>query len=107
MFAIGITVTAAPAPKPAAVKPAAKPRLSGNHFSALPTQVPYTQPAPIPAMTAAAYNSINVVALASMTQPSPAKIAPAAITGRGPNLSTRYPSTGTSQVSTKIKKAKD
>lgn len=28
------------APKPAAVIPAARPRLSGNHFSALPTQVP-------------------------------------------------------------------
>ncbi len=53
MFAIGITVTAAPAPKPAAVKPAASPRLSGNHLSAVPTQVPYTQPAPMPAITAA------------------------------------------------------
>src|SRR5258708_17503170 len=107
MFAIGITVTAAPAPKPAAVKPAARPRLSGNHFNALPTQVPYTQPAPIPAMTAAVYNSANVVALASMIQPSPANIAPAAITGRGPNLSTKYPSIGTNQVSTRINIAND
>ena len=31
---------AAPAPKPAAVAPAARPRLSGNHFSELPEQVP-------------------------------------------------------------------
>ncbi|SAL81544.1 hypothetical protein AWB66_06434 [Caballeronia telluris] len=52
MFAIGITVTAAPAPKPAAVRPAARPRLSGNHLSALPTHVPYTHPAPMPATTA-------------------------------------------------------
>jgi len=29
-----------PAPKPIAVNPAARPRRSGNHFSALPTQVP-------------------------------------------------------------------
>jgi hypothetical protein len=35
---IGATVSAEPAPKPAAVMPAARPRLSGNHFSALPTQ---------------------------------------------------------------------
>jgi len=33
--------------------PAARPRRSGNHFSALPTHVPYTAPAPIPAMIAA------------------------------------------------------
>ncbi len=37
---IGATVSAEPAPNPAAVMPAARPRLSGNHFSALPTQVP-------------------------------------------------------------------
>ena len=48
---IGATVSAEPAPKPAAVMPAASPRLSGNHFRALPTQVPYTAPAPMPAIT--------------------------------------------------------
>src|SRR4051794_30173690 len=37
---IGTTVRAEPAPKPAAVIPAAKPRRPGNHFSALPMQVP-------------------------------------------------------------------
>jgi hypothetical protein len=37
---IGTIVSAEPAPKPAAVRPAARPRRSGNHFSALPTQVP-------------------------------------------------------------------
>ena len=36
-----------------AVMPAASPRCCGNHFSALPTHVPYTQPAPRPAITAA------------------------------------------------------
>ena len=36
---IGMTVNAAPAPKPAAVNPTARPRRSGNHFTALPTQV--------------------------------------------------------------------
>ena len=37
---IGATVSAEPAPKPAAMMPAASPRLSGNHFRAEPTQVP-------------------------------------------------------------------
>ena len=40
MLAMGITVSAEPAPKPAAVSPAARPRRSGNHFSALPTEAP-------------------------------------------------------------------
>ena len=40
MLAIGETVNAEPAPNPAAVRPAARPRWSGNHFSALPTAVP-------------------------------------------------------------------
>src|SRR5438876_1011011 len=38
-------VSADPAPKPAAVSPAARPRRSGNHLRALPMQVPYTAPA--------------------------------------------------------------
>ena len=42
MLATGMTVIAAPPPKPAAVAPAARPRLSGNHFSELPEQVPCT-----------------------------------------------------------------
>ena len=37
---IGAMVSAAPAPKPAAVRPAQSPRRSGNYFRALPTQVP-------------------------------------------------------------------
>src|SRR5258708_12720032 len=45
---IGRAVNAAPAPKPPPVTPAASPRRPGNHFSALPTQVPYTDPVPIP-----------------------------------------------------------
>ena len=53
MLAIGPMVIAAPAPKPAAVMPAARPRRPGNHFSALPTQVPYTQPVPMPPIAAA------------------------------------------------------
>ena len=39
-----MTVKADPAPKPAAVKPAASPRRSENHFRALPMQVPLTAP---------------------------------------------------------------
>src|SRR6266446_3859613 len=49
MLAMGATVKADPAPKPAAVSPAANPRWSGNHFMARPIAVPYTMPAPIPA----------------------------------------------------------
>src|SRR2546425_784789 len=42
ILAMGTTVSAEPAPKPAAVSPAARPRRSGNHLSALPTEVqPY------------------------------------------------------------------
>ena len=40
---IGMMVNAEPMPKPAAVRPAARPRRSGNHFSALPMQVPKTR----------------------------------------------------------------
>ena len=40
MSEIGTTVTAEPAPKPAAVSPAARPRRSGNHLMALPTVAP-------------------------------------------------------------------
>src|SRR4030095_557723 len=103
MLAIGITVTAAPAPKTAAVRPAARPRLSGNHLSALPTQVPYTQPAPTPPITAPAYSIGRVSAWEFRTQARPARIAPPATTGRGPNLSTSQPSIGTSQVSVTMK----
>jgi hypothetical protein len=46
-------VSADPAPKPAAVRPAARPRRSGNHFSACPMHVPYIAPAPIPPTAAA------------------------------------------------------
>ena len=106
MLEIGITVTAAPAPKPAAVMPAARPRLSGNHLSAVPTHVPYTQPAPTPATTAAMYRCTRLVACASMIQPSAAQIEPPMTTGRGPNLSTSQPSTGTSQVSVTMKMVK-
>ena len=52
MLAIGNTVSADPAPNPIAVIPAASPRRSGNHLSALPTHAPYTAPAPMPPTTA-------------------------------------------------------
>ena len=39
-LAMGATVSADPAPNPAAVMPAASPRWSGNHLSALPMAVP-------------------------------------------------------------------
>jgi len=53
MLAIGMIVKAEPAPKPAAVRPAARPRRSGNQRRALPMQVPYTPPAPMPPSAAA------------------------------------------------------
>src|SRR5579864_1460104 len=99
MLAIGMTVSAAPAPKPAAVSPAARPRLSGNHLRALPTQVPYTAPAPMPPTTAEKYSTPRDVAYEFMTQDKPARIPPTSTTGRGPNRSINQPSTGTSQVS--------
>src|SRR5574340_251562 len=107
MCAIGITVNAAPAPNPAAVSPAASPRLSGNHFNALPTQVPYTLPAPIPPLIAEKYSTPSDVAYELMIHDSPARIPPTSTTGRGPNWSISQPSIGVSQVSqsTKIENA--
>src|SRR5882672_12490058 len=104
---IGTTVAAAPAPKPAAVRPAASPRRSANHFSALPTHVPYTAPAPTPETAAARYNSGSVLANEFIVQASATTIPPNITTMRGPNRSTNHPSTGTSHVSvaTKIVKA--
>ena len=92
-------VSAAPAPNPAAVMPAAMPRRPGNHFRALPTQVPYTQPVPMPPMAAARYRTVSDSAMEFITQAMPTKTPPPMTTQRGPKRSTRYPSTGTSQVS--------
>src|SRR3569833_80733 len=103
MLAIGITVTAAQAPPPAAVRPAARPRRSGNLFNGLPTQVPYTQPAPMPPITAARFSIDSEAAYDSSIQARPTQIAPPATTGRGPNISTSQPSLGTSQVSVAMK----
>ena len=107
MLATGMTVTAAPAPKPAAVAPAARPRLSGNHFSELPEQVPYTAPAPAPVRIWAKYRNPKLEALEQRIQPMVLKMAPKIMTGRGPNLSTPHPSRGTSQVSKNRKMVND
>src|SRR5665213_3606019 len=87
MFESGITVTAAPAPNPAEVKPAAKPRRPANHFSAFPMHVPYTIPAPTPATTAPAYNTVSEWAFASITHAIPERTPPVATMTRGPYLS--------------------
>src|SRR5213076_2695417 len=96
MNEIGMMVAAEPAPKPAAVKPAAKPRRSGNHFRAVPTQVPYTAPAPMPLIAAAIYSVVSEPAKEFITQPRPHSRPPNSTTGRGPHLSTAQPSIGTS-----------
>jgi Putative transposase len=44
-WAMGTTISAEPAPKPTAISPAARPRRSGNHLSALPTDAPKMTPA--------------------------------------------------------------
>src|SRR5438477_10328630 len=100
---IGTTVAAAPAPKPAAVSPAANPRRSANHFSALPTQVPYTAPAPTPATAAATYNAGNELANEFSVHASATTAPPNITTMRGPNRSTNQPSIGTSHVSVATK----
>ena len=41
--------SAAPEPNPAAIIPAARPRLSGNHLSPMPIEPQYTSAAPKPA----------------------------------------------------------
>src|SRR5919197_5331799 len=100
---MGYTVAAAPAPKPAAVSPAASPRRSANHFNALPTHVPYTAPAPTPDIAAARYsigselaNELSAHAIATTPPPN-------MTTMRGPKRSTNQPSTGTSHVSVATK----
>jgi len=47
----------------------------------------------------------KVVAYEFITHATPAHTAPPATTGRGPNLSTSQPSSGTSQVSVRMKMA--
>src|SRR5712692_5804469 len=101
MLAMGATVNADPAPKPAAVSPAASPRWSGNHFSALPIAVPYTTPAPRPANAYEPYRAVSDSAFPLPTQPSPARTPPSITRSLGPNLSTSHPSNGTSQVSSR------
>src|SRR5499425_2950709 len=99
MLAMGMMVSADPAPNPAAVKPAASPRRSANHLSALPTQVPYTAPAPMPEIAPPKYSMGRVDAWELMSQAMATSTPPTATTIRGPNLSTIQPSIGTSHVS--------
>ncbi|MNR47313.1 hypothetical protein D3C85_1663990 [compost metagenome] len=89
MLAMGTTVSAEPAPKPAAVIPAASPRRLGNHLSALPTQVPYTAPAPTPPMAAAKYSIGSDDATEFSAHAIAQSRPPPTTTGRGPYLSTR------------------
>ena len=103
---MGTTVAAVPAPNPAAVRPAARPRRSGNHLSALPTQVPYTAPAPMPESAAATYNSQSELANEFNVQAAATKTPPNATTIRGPKRSTNQPSIGTSHVSVAMKMLK-
>src|ERR1700682_3549982 len=100
---IGRTVSAAPAPKPAAVTPAASPRRPGNHFSALPTQVPYTEPVPMPPIAAPTYSIESEFATEFKTQASALSTAQPGPPTRGPYRSTRSPTTATSHVSTRTK----
>src|SRR5919199_6287972 len=100
---IGTTVAAAPAPKPAAVSPAASPRRSANHFNALPTHVPYTAPAPTPASISATYNMGNDAANEFSVHAIATTAPPNMTTSRGPNRSTNHPSIGTSHVSVATK----
>src|SRR5438552_438061 len=100
---IGTTVAAAPAPKPAAVSPAASPRRSANHLRALPTHVPYTAPAPTPAIDAARYSIGSELANEFIVHASATTTPPNITTIRGPNRSTNQPSIGTSHVSVATK----
>src|SRR5262245_16697381 len=100
---IGTTVAAAPAPRPAAVSPAASPRRAADPFSALPTQGPDTAPAPIAESVAPRYSIGSELANELSVHASATTMPPIMTTIRGPNLSTNQPSTGTSQVSVATK----
>ena len=89
IIVIGMTVAAEPAPKPAAVMPAARPRRSGNHLSALATHVPYTAPAPMPAIAWPTYSTNSELAIELIDQPTATSTPPATVTTRGPKRSTR------------------
>src|SRR5213592_2549888 len=97
---MGNTVSAEPAPNPIAVRPAASPRRSGNHLSALPTHAPYTAPAPMPPTTAPRYKTGSDCAIPLMTHDAATRTPAMTPTNLGPIRSTRYPSIGTSHVST-------
>jgi hypothetical protein len=77
--------------------------LSGNHLSALPTQVPYTAPPPTPPTAAAKYSIGSEFAYASNSQLAATITDATSTTTRGPYLSTTHPSIGTSHVSTSTK----
>src|SRR5580658_2928 len=57
----------------------------------------------MPPMAAARYSTGSEAALELITQAIPTRMPPTMTTQRGPSLSTRYPSTGTSQVSISTK----
>src|ERR1700683_3638657 len=102
-----MTESAEPAPYPAAVKPTARPRRSGNHLTAWPTQVAYIAPPPVPPTTAPTYSISSDCAYALMIQPRATRIPPHATTSlgplRAPRVSTIQPSIGVSQVSSAMK----
>src|ERR1700729_3091752 len=88
------------------VSPTHKPRWSGNVFGALPIAPPYTIPAPIPPTPYQKYRVLIVSARPDPTQPSPTRTAPTPSMNLGPIRSTKYPSNGTSQVSSATNKVK-
>src|SRR5438067_429308 len=69
----------------------------------MPIAVPYTTPAPRPAIAYDRYNTVSVSARPLPIQPRPAHRPPIATRSFGPNLSTSHPSNGTSHVSSSTK----
>src|SRR5580765_8377880 len=88
-----------PAPNPAAITPAARPRLSGNHFNATPMHPQYTMAAPTPATAYEAYNVVSDCACPNPAQPSPHMTPAMVIRTLGPRLSIIQPHSDMAQVS--------
>src|SRR5205085_1284294 len=78
-------------------------RRPGNHLTALPMHVPYTPPAPRPPSAAAKYSIGSESATELSAQATATSTPQIETTHLGPKRSTRYPSTGTSHVSSRTK----
>src|SRR5580692_4163256 len=100
------TKSAAPDPNPAAIRPDARPSLSGNHFNPTIVEPQYTSAAPTPASEYRKYNPIRVCAYPMADHPTAHITPPTDINTRGPRRSMNRPAKGWTQVSNAMNSVK-